>query len=144
MTETVLVTCEDAIATVVLNRPEKLNALTKTMWNRLGDVIGDLNRRRGRVLGLEARAGFPVATVHVPLSEMFGYSTVLRESEDGSAGLLDAELRTVAVSKKLPLHFGSFAAAAEHLPRYYKTEELEEGAVAAPHKGVLQHLEVGH
>src|SRR5574341_740777 len=36
-----------------------------------------------------------------------GYSTVLRESEDGSAGLLDAHLRTVAVSKKLPLHFGS-------------------------------------
>ena len=41
-----------------------------------------------------------------------GYSTVLRESEDGSAGLLDAELRTVAVSKKLPLHFGSFSAIA--------------------------------
>ena len=38
-----------------------------------------------------------------------GYSTVLRESEDGSAGLLDARLRTVSVSKKLPLHFGSFA-----------------------------------
>ena len=37
-----------------------------------------------------------------------GYSTVLRESEDGSAGLLDSRLRTVAVSKKLPLHFGSF------------------------------------
>ena len=46
-----------------------------------------------------------------------GYSTVLRESEDGSAGLLDARLRTVAVSKKLPLHFGSFAAVADHLAR---------------------------
>lgn len=71
-----------------------------------------------------------------------GYSTVLRESEDGSAGLLDAELRTVAVSKKLPLHFGSFAAAAEHLPRYYKTEELEEGDVLIfnhPYAGNVTH-----
>src|SRR3989304_5383188 len=43
-----------------------------------------------------------------------GYSTVLRESEDGSAGLLDARLRTVAVSKKLPLHFGSFSPTPAH------------------------------
>jgi N-methylhydantoinase B len=71
-----------------------------------------------------------------------GYSTVLRESEDGSAGLLDAELRTVAVSKKLPLHFGSFAAVAEHLPRYYKTEELKEGDVLIfnhPYAGNVTH-----
>ena len=58
-----------------------------------------------------------------------GYSTVLRESEDGSAGLLDAELRTVAVSKKLPFHFGSFSAVADHLPRYFSSEEIEEGDV---------------
>ena len=56
-----------------------------------------------------------------------GYSTVLRESEDGSAGLLDAELRTIAVSKKLPFHFASFSAVKEHLPRYFPTEELAEG-----------------
>lgn len=71
-----------------------------------------------------------------------GYSTVLRESEDGSAGLLDAELRTVAVSKKLPLHFGSFAAAAEHLPRYYRTEDLDEGDVFVfnhPYAGNVTH-----
>ena len=71
-----------------------------------------------------------------------GYSTVLRESEDGSAGLLDAELRTVAVSKKLPLHFGSFSAIAEHLPRYYKMEELEEGDIIVfnhPYAGNVTH-----
>jgi N-methylhydantoinase B len=56
-----------------------------------------------------------------------GYSTVLRESEDGSAGLLDAELRTLAVSKKLPFHFASFSAVKEHLPRYFAPEELAEG-----------------
>jgi len=71
-----------------------------------------------------------------------GYSTVLRESEDGSAGLLDAELRTVAVSKKLPLHFGSFAAIAGHLHHYYKTEDLAEGDVIVfnhPYAGNVTH-----
>jgi N-methylhydantoinase B len=71
-----------------------------------------------------------------------GYSTVLRESEDGSAGLLDAELRTVAVSKKLPLHFGSFAAVAQHLPQYYKIDELEDGDVIVfnhPYAGNVTH-----
>lgn len=71
-----------------------------------------------------------------------GYSTVLRESEDGSAGLLDAQLRTVAVSKKLPLHFASFSAIAEHLPSYYRPEELEEGDVILfnhPYAGNVTH-----
>jgi elongation factor G len=51
----------------------------------LGDVIGDLNRRRGRVLGMESRAGYQVATVHVPLAEMFGYATDLRSQSQGRA-----------------------------------------------------------
>ncbi|MBI2087807.1 MAG: hydantoinase B/oxoprolinase family protein [Deltaproteobacteria bacterium] len=71
-----------------------------------------------------------------------GYSTVLRESEDGSAGLLDSRLRTIAVSKKLPLHFGSFSEIAQHLPRYYQTEELEEGDVILfndPYSGNVTH-----
>lgn len=71
-----------------------------------------------------------------------GYSTVLRESEDGSAGLLDAQLRTVAVSKKLPLHFGSFAAIAGHLSDYYKVEDLAEGDVIVfnhPYAGNVTH-----
>lgn len=71
-----------------------------------------------------------------------GYSTVLRESEDGSAGLLDAQLRTVSVSKKLPLHFGSFAAVADHLTEYYKMEDLEDGDVIVfnhPYAGNVTH-----
>ena len=71
-----------------------------------------------------------------------GYSTVLRESEDGSAGLLDSQLRTVGVSKKLPLHFGSFSAIAEHLPKYYRVEELEEGDIILfnhPYAGNVTH-----
>ncbi|MBI4523839.1 MAG: hydantoinase B/oxoprolinase family protein [Deltaproteobacteria bacterium] len=71
-----------------------------------------------------------------------GYSTVLRESEDGSAGIVDAQLRTVAVSKKLPLHFGSFSAIAEHLPQYYRIEELEDGDVILfnhPYAGNVTH-----
>ena len=71
-----------------------------------------------------------------------GYSTVLRESEDGSAGLMDAELRTVSVSKKLPFHFASFSAIADHLPRYYPPERLEEGDVILfnhPYEGNVTH-----
>jgi enoyl-CoA hydratase len=43
MSDTILVQRDGAIATVVLNRPEKLNALTKPMWERLGDVFLDLD-----------------------------------------------------------------------------------------------------
>jgi N-methylhydantoinase B len=71
-----------------------------------------------------------------------GYSTVLRESEDGSAGLLDAELRTLAVSKKLPFHFASFSAVKEHLPRYFSPDELEDGDVLLfnhPFEGNVTH-----
>ncbi len=50
-----------------------------------GDVIGDLNRRRGRIISMEPRAGFQVVTVHVPLSEMFGYATDLRSATQGRA-----------------------------------------------------------
>jgi elongation factor G len=58
---------------------------TVTPEEYVGDVIGDLNRRRGRVLGMDSRAGFQVATLHVPLSEMFGYATDLRSQTQGRA-----------------------------------------------------------
>ena len=51
----------------------------------MGDVIGDLNRRRGRIISMEPRAGFQVVTVHVPLAEMFGYATDLRSATQGRA-----------------------------------------------------------
>ncbi|MBI4806978.1 MAG: elongation factor G [Desulfovibrio sp.] len=51
----------------------------------LGDVMGDLNGRRGRVSNLEARAGSQVIKCHVPLSNMFGYATDLRSRTQGRA-----------------------------------------------------------
>ncbi|RLE32233.1 MAG: elongation factor G [Acidobacteria bacterium] len=51
----------------------------------LGDVIGDLNRRRGQINSTEQRVGFQVVSVHVPLSEMFGYATDLRSATQGRA-----------------------------------------------------------
>jgi len=51
----------------------------------MGDVIGDLSSRRGRVQGTEARAGAQVITAHVPLKEMFGYATDLRSATQGRA-----------------------------------------------------------
>src|SRR5262249_56216237 len=49
----------------------------------MGDVIGDLNSRRGHIKHMEPRAGVQVITARVPLSEMFGYSTNLRSMTQG-------------------------------------------------------------
>lgn len=49
----------------------------------MGDVMGDLNSRRGRIEGMEARHGMQVIRAHVPLAEMFGYATTLRSRTQG-------------------------------------------------------------
>jgi elongation factor G len=51
----------------------------------MGDVIGDFNKRRGQVEGMEAKAGARVIKAKVPLSEMFGYVTILRSLTSGRA-----------------------------------------------------------
>jgi elongation factor G len=51
----------------------------------MGDVIGDLQRRRGRLDGMEQRGNAQVINAHVPLSEMFGYVTDLRSNTQGRA-----------------------------------------------------------
>ena len=51
----------------------------------MGDVIGDLNKRRGRVQGMEARGNAQVIKALVPLAEMFGYATDLRSMTQGRA-----------------------------------------------------------
>jgi elongation factor G len=51
----------------------------------LGDIIGDLNSRRGKIKGLEARKNIQVITALVPLSELFGYTTDLRSLSQGRA-----------------------------------------------------------
>jgi elongation factor G len=51
----------------------------------MGDVIGDLNGRRGKIEGMERRANAQVVNAYVPLSEMFGYATDLRSKTQGRA-----------------------------------------------------------
>ncbi|MEA2214132.1 MAG: elongation factor [Solirubrobacteraceae bacterium] len=51
----------------------------------MGDVIGDLNRRRGQINGMEQRGNAQVITAHVPLAEMFGYATDVRSTTQGRA-----------------------------------------------------------
>lgn len=57
----------------------------ETPEDYIGDVIGDLNARRGRILSMEARAGIQVISAEVSLAEMFGYSTTLRSMSKGRA-----------------------------------------------------------
>ena len=56
----------------------------------MGDVIGDLSSRRGKVEGMEQRGNSQVIRAQVPLSEMFGYATDLRSRTQGRADVHDA------------------------------------------------------
>jgi elongation factor G len=51
----------------------------------MGDVIGDLNRRRGQVQGMAQRGNAQVVSAYVPLAEMFGYATDVRSNTQGRA-----------------------------------------------------------
>ncbi len=51
----------------------------------MGDVIGDLNSRRGRIMGMEGRSGAQVVAAMVPLAQMFGYATDVRSATQGRA-----------------------------------------------------------
>src|SRR3954466_1070922 len=56
-----------------------------TPEHNMGDVVGDLNKRRGQIEGMDSRAGAQVVKAKVPLSEMFGYVTQLRTITSGRA-----------------------------------------------------------
>ena len=62
-----------------------MNVEVETPEDYMGDVVGDLNRRRGVVLGMDDNAGIKVLKAEVPLAEMFGYSTTLRSLSQGRA-----------------------------------------------------------
>ena len=51
----------------------------------MGDVVGDLNRRRGVIQGMESTVSGKVVTAEVPLAEMFGYATDVRSATQGRA-----------------------------------------------------------
>jgi elongation factor G len=53
--------------------------------DHVGDVVGDLHARRGKIAGIEARLGVQVIACLVPLEKMFGYSTDLRSRTQGRA-----------------------------------------------------------
>jgi len=62
-----------------------MNVEVVTPEDYMGDVMGDLNRRRGIVQGMEDSPSGKIVTAHVPLSEMFGYATDLRSQTQGRA-----------------------------------------------------------
>jgi elongation factor G len=66
---------------VLLEPMMKVDVVTPEDY--MGDVMGDLNSRRGRIEGMEAKNGLQVITASVPLAEMFGYATVLRSRTQG-------------------------------------------------------------
>ncbi len=68
---------------VLLEPIMKIEILTPE--ENMGDVIGDMNRRRGQLLGMDTRNGAQVIKATVPLSEMFGYVTQLRTITSGRA-----------------------------------------------------------
>jgi len=68
---------------VIMEPIMKLEVLTPE--ENMGDIVGDLNRRRGQVNNMDDRAGSKVVKAEVPLSEMFGYVTALRTLSSGRA-----------------------------------------------------------
>ena len=70
-------------APAILEPIMKLDVVTPE--ENMGDIVGDLNRRRGQVNAMEDRAGAKVVKANVPLSEMFGYVTTLRTLSSGRA-----------------------------------------------------------
>tara|TARA_B100000902_G_scaffold397749_1_gene462446 strand:- start:1771 stop:3405 length:1635 start_codon:yes stop_codon:yes gene_type:complete len=72
-----------AAKAVIMEPIMKLEVLTPE--ENMGDIVGDLNRRRGQVNSMDDRAGSKVVKAEVPLSEMFGYVTSLRTLSSGRA-----------------------------------------------------------
>ncbi len=72
-----------AAKAVIMEPIMKLEVLTPE--ENMGDIVGDLNRRRGQVNSMDDRAGAKVVRAEVPLSEMFGYVTSLRTLSSGRA-----------------------------------------------------------
>ena len=68
---------------VIMEPIMKLEVITPE--ENMGDIVGDLNRRRGQVNSMDDRAGSKVVKAEVPLSEMFGYVTSLRTLSSGRA-----------------------------------------------------------
>ena len=75
--------CAKAAGAVILEPIMKMDVVTPE--ENMGDIVGDLNRRRGQVNAMDDRAGAKVVKADVPLSELFGYVTTLRTLSSGRA-----------------------------------------------------------
>ncbi|MEE9349989.1 MAG: elongation factor G, partial [Flavobacteriaceae bacterium] len=75
--------CAKAAGAVILEPIMKLEVVTPEDY--MGDIVGDLNRRRGQVNDMSDRAGAKIIKAFVPLSQMFGYVTTLRTLSSGRA-----------------------------------------------------------
>ena len=75
--------------TIVLAGPILLEPIMKvevaTPDEYQGDLLGDINRRRGTITGIEAKGGQTILNAEVPLAEMFGYATAIRSLSKGRA-----------------------------------------------------------
>ena len=63
--------------------PRKVEVTTPDEYQ--GDLLGDINRRRGTIIGIDTKAGQTILNAHVPLAEMFGYATAIRSLSKGRA-----------------------------------------------------------
>ena len=70
-------------APIILEPLMKVEVTTPDEYQ--GDLLGDINRRRGVIQGVEAKQGQTIVTAHVPLAEMFGYATAIRSLSKGRA-----------------------------------------------------------
>ena len=84
----------------------------------MGDIMGDLNTRRGRVQGMDSEKGRSVVTAHVPLAEMLNYTTELR-SMTGGRGVFSME---EAHYDQVPSHLQEEIIAAEEARRQEEEE----------------------
>ncbi len=68
---------------IILEPIMKTEVIVPEEW--MGDVIGDLNSRRGKITGMDERSGMKIVSANVPLAEMFGYANDLRSRTQGRA-----------------------------------------------------------
>lgn len=78
-----------------------MSVAVTTPEDYLGDIMGDINRRRGRIQAQESQKGAVMVEAEIPLSEMFGYSTDLRSASSGRATYVMEPKRFEPVPKKI-------------------------------------------
>ena len=106
MSDTILVERDGDIATVILNRPEKLNAISMEMWTRLGEAVGDLSSDNGVRCIVLRGAGDKAFSPGADISEFSEHRATAEQGEaygklvHGATGVLrDCPIPTVAMIK---------------------------------------------